>query len=108
MPIFGGLLVGLFTSLAEFFGKWVAKKTAFGLAAVGLFGGITVALMATLAGLINGVLVLGVLPDPVIFAIWYFMPSSFPAAVSAIVAAHTAEAVYRWNAENIRLMSYVT
>lgn len=108
MPVFAGLLSGLFASIAEFFGKWVAKKTAFGLAAVTLFGGITVALMVTLTGLINGVLVLGVLPDPVIFAMWYFMPEAFPAAFAAIVAAHTAEAVYRWNAENIRLMSYVT
>lgn len=108
MPILGGVLIGLFTSLAEFFGRWVAKKTAFGLAAVGLFGAITIALMATLSGLINGLLVFDVLPDPVVFALWYFMPSGFPAAFSAVISAHVAEAIYRWNAENIKIMSYIT
>lgn len=108
MPLLAGLVAGLFSSIAEFFGKWVAKKTAFGLAAVSLFGGLTVALMAAMTGLINGVLALDVLPDPVIFGMWYFMPSSLPAAFAAIVSAHVAVALYRWNVENIKLMSYVT
>lgn len=108
MPILGTLLAGLFASLAEFFIKWVTKKTALGLAAVTMFGGLTVALMAAMTAFINSVLVLGVLPDAVVFGMWYFMPSTFPAAFASVVAAHTAAALYKWNAENVRLMAYVS
>lgn len=108
MPILAGLFAGLFGALADFFVRFVTKKTAFGLAAISVFSALTIAVMATFTGFINSVLVLDVLPDAVVFGFWYFMPSSFPAAFASVVSAHIAAALYRWNVENVRLMAYVS
>jgi len=108
MPIFAGLLSGLFSSIASFFALHVAKKTAFGLASVAVFAGLTIALMALITGAINTALATSALPDAVVQGFAYFMPDNFPACVSALIAADVAAALYRWNVENLRLMAYVT
>jgi len=108
MPIFAGLFAGLFASLASFFAQWVVKKTAFGLAAIATFAVLTVAFIAAMVALINGVLAVGLLPSWFIFGFSYFMPTNFIPLFSATVAAHVAAAVYQWNCENLRVMSYVT
>ena len=108
MPIFAGLLSGLFASIASFFALHVAKKTAFGLAAVAVFAGLTIALMATITGLITAALATGSMPSAVVQGFAYFMPDNLPACVSALIAADVATALYRWNIENLKLMAYVT
>lgn len=107
MPILATLVAGLFGSLAEFFSIWVTKKIAVGAAVVSVFAALTVALMAGMTALINGIISVGVLPDGIIFGIWYFMPSSFPAIFSAVVSAHIAAALYQWNRMNLVLMATI-
>ncbi len=103
-----GLFAGLFGSLAGFFATWMTKKTALGVAAVAVFGTLTVGLMAVITAAINIVLAVAPMPDMVIFGFWYFMPSTLPACVSAIVAADIAAAIYAWNVENLKLIAYIT
>jgi hypothetical protein len=108
MPVFAGLFSGLFASIASFFALHVAKKTAYGLAAVAVFALLTAALMALIAASIETALAYSALPQGVVIGFAYFMPDNFPACVSALVAADVAVALYKWNVENLRLMAYVT
>lgn len=104
----GVLLQGLFASIAGFFAQWVTKKTAFGLAAVGVFGALTVALLALIAAAITAALAGIGLPTWVAWGFWFFMPSGLPAAAAAVISAQVSVGVYRWNMENLRLLAYVT
>lgn len=108
MPLFASLFAGLFGSLAAFFGTWVTKKVAFGVAAVAVFGTLTVTFLAVIAGAIATALAVSSLPAMVSWAIWYFLPSSLPACAAAVLAADVSLAIYRWNIENLKILAYVT
>lgn len=104
----GAMIATLFGSLAGFFATWVTKKTALGLAAVTVFATLTVALMAVLTTAISAALTVSALPQWVLFGFAYFMPSNLPACVSAVISAQVAASIYRWNVENLRLVSAAT
>jgi len=108
MPLLAQLMASLFGSLAGFFATWVTKKAALGAAAVSVFAILTLALMAAIATAINTAL--HVFSVPHWFAVGFnlFMPPSFVAGVAAIIAAHAAVALYRWNVENLKILAYVT
>ena len=108
MPVFAALVASLFGSLASFFAAWVTKKTALGLAAVTVFGLLTVALMALIATSVNAALSMDALPAGVVTGFAMFMPDNFTACMSSIIAAKIAVALYRWNVKNLELLAYVS
>lgn len=103
MPLLANLITWLFSGLAEFFGKWLAKKTAIGLAAVGVFGGLTLAMLTACAALINGLI--PTLPGGqyVSLGLWLAVPSNGPLVVSACLSADAVASVYRWNVWNLNI-----
>lgn len=105
MPILGNLLIWLFSGIAEFFGKYLAKKTAIGLAAVTVFAGLTAALLATAAVVIQSLIPAMPGGQYVSLALWLVVPDNGPAVVSACLAADASVAVYRWNVANLRLVN---
>lgn len=108
MPILAGLLQGLFGALAGFFGQWIAKKAAFAVAAVAVFSGLTVAFYAGLSLLLN----VGVASLPswqgMEWAVYMAVPNNLPGVIAAVLSADAAAALYRWNVENLKILSYVT
>jgi len=108
MPVFAALFQGLFASLAGFFAAHLTKKAAFAAAAIATFALLTVAFAAVIAAAIAGLAALPSMPAWVVWGMAYFVPSSAPAAGGAVIATHVAAALYEWNAENLRLASYVT
>jgi len=108
MPLLGGLLAGLFASLAGFFARIVGIRLAFAAAAVAVFVGLTVAFVAVIATTITAIAWSGTLPPAVVLGFSYFMPSNFPTVVSAIIAAEIAAALYRWNNRQLSLFAFTS
>lgn len=55
MPIFASLLVGCFAQVAVFFAQWFGVRTAMGMAAVAVYSGLVVALLAFLKATIAAI-----------------------------------------------------
>lgn len=108
MNILGGLLVGIFSGLTDFFVRFVTKKTALGAAAVTVFSGLTLALFASIGALLQGIVAVFPTDSAILMGLWVAIPDNTQAVVSAVIAADTAVALYRWNVENLRLLSYIT
>lgn len=108
MPLMAALLSGLLTAIADLFIRWFGKKAAFGMAAVGVFSAVTVALYGLLAAILNGMV--PSLPSwpGVQIAAWVAVPPALPGAVSAVVGAEAAIALYRWNVQNLKILSGVS
>jgi len=105
MPILGNLMIWLFTGLAEFFGKYLTKKAAMGLAAVGVFSTLSGGLL-TLASIVITSLV-PAMPGGqfVSLALWLVVPDNGPAVVSACLATDAAVALYRWNVSSLHIVN---
>ncbi len=108
MPLLGGLFVGLFSGLVDFFVKYVTKKTAFAAAAVATFAVLTVAFYAAISLALVGIAYSFPGGGAVAIGVWLVVPDNAPACLSAIVGVDTAVGLYRWNLENMRLAAYVT
>ena len=110
MPLLAGWLLPLFTWLAtvigDLVGKHISKKATFGLAAIGTFGALTVAVWLLLSASIQA-LVVAVPSGPVLIGLWAMIPDSAPGVVSAVISADAALALYRWNVTNLKLASWV-
>ena len=93
MPILGGLLVGLFTALAEFFVAFMAKDVAMRLA----FGALAVAGFATLYavtwGLMSGISLS--MPTILSDALVFVFPSNLASCVAAALGTDAACVAYR-------------
>lgn len=97
MSVLANLLAGLFYGLVGFFAKWVSKKAAVAGAAVTVFTSLTVALYAALsAGLTGLAQTLPSYPGMEL-AVYVAAPAILPVAVSAVLAAEAAAALYRIN-----------
>jgi len=104
MPILGALLVSLFGGVATFLSQFLVKKAAFAVAAIAAFSLLTVGLYVGMSALLTGLLLVFPETGPVILTfIWVAVPDVVPVAVSAMIAADTASALYRWNTGNLRL-----
>jgi len=109
MPVLGGLLLGLFSGLAEWFAIYLTKKLALATAAVLTFAALTVALYGVIGGLLAGLsLAFPAGGSPVSVGVWLMIPDDGPLCISTIVGIDTAVALYRWNLENLRLAVSVT
>lgn len=108
MGIIAGLLAGLFSGLTDFFVKWFTKKVAIGVAAVTVFAGLTLALFGTISALFVGLISYLPADSALLVGLWVAFPPNLPAVMSALIAADTAIALYRWNVENLKLLSYIT
>lgn len=108
MPLLGGLFVGLFGALVDFFVKYVTKKVALMSAALATFLLLTLAFWAAVTAALLGVAVTFPGGDAVAIGVWLMVPDNAPLCLSAIVAVDTAVGLYRWNVENLRFASYVT
>lgn len=105
MPILGNLMIWLFSGLAEFFGKYLSKKAAAGLAGVGVFSTLTLSLLGLAAATINTLIPAMPGGQFVSLALWLVVPDNGPAVVSACLATDAAVAVYRWNVANLNLIN---
>ena len=108
MPILAGLLVSMFSGLVQFLAKWFTKKLAIGVAAVGTFGVLTLALWAAIGLAYAGVAATFSYDSGVAIGLWVAFSYNGQALLAACVAVDTAVALYRWNVENLRLMAYIT
>lgn len=104
MPALGALIASLFGSLAAFFAKWFAARTAVAVAGVTVFATLTLAFTAAIGTAISAVAWSGTLPPAVVLGFSFFMPDNFPLCVSTIFAADIAAALYRWNVRNNSLL----
>jgi hypothetical protein len=108
MPILAGLLVSIFSALVQFLVTYVSKKLAIGLAALGIFAGLTVALWAGIGLALAGVAATFSYDSGFSIGLWVAVSHNGQAVAAATVAADTAIALYKWNVENLRLLAYVT
>lgn len=104
MPVLGALVVSLFGSLAAFFAKWMAARTAVGVAGLAVFAALTLAFTAAISTAISTVAFSGSLPAPVILGMSYFAPDNLPLCIATIFAADIAAGLYRWNVRNNSLL----
>lgn len=103
MPAF---LSGLVGSFAGWLGQWFSKKAALALAASAAFIGLTLTMWAAMKALIVGIE--AALPAAIQTGVAQVIPSNLPMALSVIVSAKVARAVYEWHVENLKIMSYIT
>jgi len=108
MPVFAGLFVSLFSGLVSFFVQWFSKKLALGLAAVTVFGGLTLALWGAIGLGLSGIVAMLPADSGLLTGLWVATPPNAQACIAATIAADTAVALYKWNVENLRLMAYIT
>lgn len=108
MPILAGFFLGFFNWVMNFVLSFLSRKMALAAAAVASFAAITVSLFAGVTLLLNGLYY--TLPDwpGMHMAIWVAVPPIVPTAISIVLAADAAIALYRWNVENLKLISYIT
>ncbi len=105
MPIFASLVAGLFGSLAGFLVKYVSQKVAVGAAAVAAFAALTLALWAALGAAMNAISVAAPNTPGWATGVWLALPPNAPACIAAAIAADAAIALYRWNRDNVKLMT---
>lgn len=97
MSVLANLLAGLFYGLVAFLAKYLGKKAAVAMTAVTVFTSLTVGLYAALtAGLAGLAQTLPSYPGMEL-AMYVAAPPILPAAVSAVLAAEAAAALYRIN-----------
>lgn len=108
MGLFAQLFAAIMGNLAGFFGQWMTKKVALGAAVVSTFGILTLAMTALIGTSITLLLGLSSIPEMAVVGIRMFMPSQTPLIISTVIAGDAAIAVYRWNVENLKAVSFVT
>lgn len=96
MPLLGGLFVALMSGLASFFAQYVAKKVAFGLAAVVVFSGLTAGLFLSMRTAIATISSGSSLTGVAAMMFSAAVPPVAPACLSAIVTVWTGCALYKW------------
>jgi len=108
MPIFAGLLTGLFSSIADFFVRFLTKKIAFAAAAITTFGIATTALYTALSVALNAVSM--TVPDVpgLSIGIWLVITPNAPVIVSTVIAFDATLAIYRWNIQTLRLATFAS
>lgn len=107
MPILGGLIVSFFSSIIAFFAQWFTRKVAIAAAAGAVFTGLTAALYGGLSLILQGVSYS--LPNypGVSIAMWVAAPPNLPIAISAVLGAEAAIALYCWNVKMLKLIATV-
>lgn len=108
MPLLGGMFMGLFAGLMQFFVKYVTKKTALIAAAIATFAVLTLGFWSAVTVAIAGIAWTFPSGGGVAIGVWLMVPDNAPVCLSACLGVDTAVGLYRWNIENLRLASYVT
>jgi hypothetical protein len=108
MPLLAGLLLNLFSGIVGFFAQYLTKKVALGAAAVAVIAGLTISMVAAAKLLVIGVLVTVPQSAALVQGFNMVMPSNFIVCLAAIASAHTGIALYKWNMENVKILSYIT
>jgi pilus assembly protein TadC len=104
MPVLASIIASLFGGLATFFSAFLAKKAAFAVAAVATFAALTAGFVTAIQLLVAGLVVAFPSSNPIIVSlIWTVLPDNASVCIAACVSCDAAVAVYRWNAENVRL-----
>ncbi|MFJ4290335.1 DUF5455 family protein [Cupriavidus sp. NPDC089707] len=106
MPLLASLMAGLFGGFASFLVKFFSEKVAFGLAAVATFATLTTALIAGAATAINGVLSAfpAGLGAGLEVGLYLCAADTLNVCLAAIFATDAAVFLYRWNAQNVKLV----
>jgi len=108
MPLLAGFLGGLFAGIAEFFAKWLAKKTAIVAAAISTFAVLTGVLFAAGSALVAGLDLAAPSVPGLTTALWIAVPDNFAVCMSICISTDTACALYRWNVGNLQLANSAT
>lgn len=108
MPMLAALMVSIFNGLINFFVTYFSKKVAIGLAAVAIFFTLTVSLFTVMTTAFSALVYQFPADSSLAMGLWVAVPPNFLACLSAAVACDTAVALYRWNVENLRILSYIT
>lgn len=88
-------LSSLFTVFVNFFVTFLTKRLAFNAAAVAVFLSLTTAFIFALRGLFLGISY--AMPNEIVIAISWFMPSNASACIAAYLSAMTARYIYDVN-----------
>lgn len=108
MPIIAGFLVSIFSAITGFFAKWLSKKLAIGLSAVAVFASLTGVLWAVIGAALSTITIALPSDSFLLMGLWIAVPDSAQVIIAATVSADTAVALYRWNVQNLKLLTYVT
>ena len=92
MPLLAALFGGLFVGIVEFFAKFVTKRVAITLVAIGVLAAITATFYAAINAAIAGVTV--VTPSSVQIGASWIMPTNANECLAAIIAGHVARWFY--------------
>ena len=108
MPLLGGLLVNLFGGIVAWFSQWVTRKIAFGIAAVTMMSGLTLAMFVTMRLLLSQLSsmstgVLGAAVPIFVEAIAIAVPPVAMFCVSTYITAWTGATVYKWQRDLIMI-----
>jgi len=106
MPIFGALLVTMFTGLATWLMQFVAQKVAVALAYVAVLTTVTVAMLALLATVVAPLL------SGIFATSWFgWMGLAFPpvssACLTALATTWAGTTLYAWQREALRMAASV-
>lgn len=99
IPVLAGIIGAVFTSLIEFFGKYLTKKVATVASAIVVIGTVTFAFIAGIEALFAGIYY--ALPSGM--GNWtVFLPSNITVCISAIVTGEVLRWAYDWNVKIIQ------
>lgn len=107
MAILANVLVSVVGGIASFLAQFVTKKIAFGLAAVTTLGVITVAVIAAMRTVVQGIAV--ALNEPLLLmGLSIGFPPNAPACVAAIATTWAACTLYGWQKSALDLFAKVS
>lgn len=99
MPALAAFLGALFGKITEWIGTYLTKRAANYVALIVTLGAAVAVCWATIAALLSGLAM--ALPEPVVVAASWIMPSNVDACVSARIATEVALAGYRWHRQAV-------
>jgi len=100
MPLLAGLLGSLFMALVSFFAKYLTKRVAIVLAAIGAVTVVTGAFIAAINAIVAGFVY--AVPASIQIGASWIMPYNFDECLGAIVSGHLLRWGYDWNVKIIQ------
>lgn len=105
MPLLGGLLSTLFSSLVAWLSVWFTRKVAFGLAAVAAMTGLTAALYVVMRSVMLGLNSQAVgMPEFWTMILGCGVPPAAPFCIASYMTIWTACTVYTWQRDLLHVL----
>lgn len=103
MPLLASWLTSLFAGLASWFAGFMTMRAAFIAAGIATFGGMVATLYGVMAALVSTAAYAFPSGGLIATGIWLFVPDNTPAALSIMIAADTALALFFWQNVNLKM-----